>query len=170
MRSPLAATGALAIFLSLSAVIVVALDDSSAFFIEVSEPQSNQDPPSCDAPGIPYTNVPHPVGNAIREDVDRGPGDPPLSSTEHRFADADGAIRVPYQFNTSSRYANISIHEVVGHVHSRSGFDVVVIEMNRLTTGASSSIRPDAYFDTRENITFPKRSNNSSKWSEMELQ
>jgi hypothetical protein len=168
MRSR-AVAALLASFLSLTLVGIHAFDDSSAFIIEVSEPQSNADPSSCDAPDIPYSNVAHPIGNAIRE-VDRGPGDPPLASTEHRFSDADGTTRVPYQFNTSSRYANISIHEVVGHVHSRSGFDVVVIEMNRLTTGASSSIRPDSYFDTRENLSFPMRSNNASMWSEIERQ
>jgi hypothetical protein len=168
MRSLVVATW-VAIFLSINAVGIHAFDDSSAFFIEVSDPQSYSDPPSCDAPEIPYTYVPPPVGNTIM-DVDRGPGDPPLASTEHRFSDADGDIRVPYQFNTSSRYANLSIHEVVGYVHSRRGFDVVVLEMNRLTTSASSSIRPDSYFDTQENISFPMRSNNSSKWSEIDLQ
>jgi hypothetical protein len=170
MRNPVASPFALVIFVSLAAIIIHAFDDSSAFTIEFSESQSNADSPSCDAPTIPYTNVPHPVGNAIRQDFDRGPGDPPLASTEHRFPDAYGNVRVPYQFNTSSRYANLSIHEVLGHVHSRSGFDVVVIEMNRLTTGTSSSIRPDAYFNTRENISFPMRSNNSSKWNETDLQ
>jgi hypothetical protein len=148
MRRPPAAFPLLAAFLPFILYCVHAFDDSSSFTIEFSEPLSDPVPSSsCDAPPVNgYIGVPPPVGNAIR-DADRGPGDPPLSSTQHRFADADGATAVPYQFNTSSRYANFSIHEVVGHVHSRSGFDVVVLEMNRLTTGVSTSIRPEEFFD-----------------------
>jgi hypothetical protein len=142
-----AATPLLAAFLSIILYRINAFDDSSSFTIEVSQPLSDPDPSSCgDAPGQVYTAIPYPTGNAIR-DTDRGPGDPPLSSTQHRFADADGSTRVPYQFNTSSRYTNLSIHEVVGHVYSTNGFDVVVLEMNRLTTGVSTSIRPEDYFD-----------------------
>jgi hypothetical protein len=149
MRRLPAATPLLAAFLSIILYRISAFDDTSSFTIEVSEPLSHIDPSSCDDPGQDYTGVPYPTGNAIR-DTDRGPGDPPLSSTQHRFADADGATRVPYQFNTSSRYTNLSIHEVVGHVYSANGFDVVVLEMNRLTTGVSTSIRPEDYFDGSE--------------------
>ncbi len=159
MRLLPAAFPLLGAFLSFILYSINAFDDSSSFTIEFSEPLSDPVPPSsCDAPPPnDYTSIPPPVGNAIR-DVDRGPGDPPLSSTQHRFADADGATAVPYQFNTSSRYTNLSIHEVVGHVHSRSGFDVVVLEMNRLTTGVSTSIRPEEYFDGGEREYYPNAS------------
>jgi hypothetical protein len=167
MRRPPATCLHLAVVLSLFAHGIIAFDDSNAFTIELSEPvSSDRDLSSCDAPpDIPYTAVPPPVGHAIR-DMDRGPGDPPLASTEHRFADDS----FPFQFNTSSRYANLSIHEVVGHIRSRGGFDVVVLEMNRLTTGVSTSIRPDAYFDDRETISSPMRSNNMTSWSDIDLQ
>jgi hypothetical protein len=158
MRRLPAAFPLLAAFLPFILYCAHAVDDSSSFTIEFSEPLSDPVPPSsCDAPVIDYIGVPPPVGNAIRE-ADRGPGDPPLSSTEHRFADADGATALPYQFNTSSRYANLSIHEVVGHVYSRSGFDVVVLEMNRLTTGVSTSIRPEDYFDGERDYYYPNAS------------
>jgi hypothetical protein len=169
MRLPLGELLCIGI-LSLISCGIHAFDDSSAFTIEVSEPISDSNSPSCDAPVTAYIPVPYPVGTDIR-DIDRGPGDPPLASTEHRFTEGRyDDPKVPYQFNTSSRFANISIHEVVGHIHSRGGFDVVVLEMNRLTTGVSSSIRPDTYFDTPETISFPMRSNNISSWSEVDLQ
>ena len=156
--------------LSLISCGIHAFDDSSAFTIEVSEPISDSDLPSCDAPEAVYMPAPYPLGNDIR-DIDRGPGDPPLASTQHRFTEGRyDDPEVPFQFNTSSRFANISIHEVVGYIHSRGGFDVVVLEMNRLATGVSSSIRPDSYFETVENISFPMRSNNISSWSEVDLQ
>jgi hypothetical protein len=170
MRRSLHITSLVLIALSIIVYSILAFDDSSAFTIEFSDSLSHSDPPSCDAPeNPPYSSIPYPVGNMIRE-VDRGPSDPPLSSTEHTFANADGEFGPPSLFNISSRYANLSIHEVVGHVVSRSGFDVVVLEMNRLTTGATTSILPEQYFDTRENITSRLRSNNVSSWSERDLQ
>jgi hypothetical protein len=142
---------------------VNAFEDSSAFTIEFSEPQSNPADPlshtSCYPvnPNTlpPYDNFAPPIGVAIR-DIDRGPGDPPLASTEHSFV---AAASIPHQWNTSSRYVNLSIHEVVGHIHSRRGYDVVVLEMNRLTTAVSTSIQPSDYIATPEECQSPLRSN-----------
>ena len=137
---------------------VNAFDDSSAFTIEFSEPQSNPVDPRSNTscyphPLPPYDNIAPPIGAAIRE-IDRGPGDPPMASTEHSFV---AAASIPHQWNTSSRYVNMSIHEVVGHIHSRRGYDVVVLEMNRLTTAVSTSIQPSDYIATREELQYLER-------------
>ena len=156
-----------AIFVLLIALCIVrAFDDSASFTIEFSEPQSNPDPPSpsCSLYPPPYDNIPQPIGVAIR-DIDRGPGDPPMTSTQHSFV---AAASIPHQWNTSSRYANISIHEVVGHIHSRGGYDVVVLEMNRLTTAVSTTIHPSDYIATREDLRYPARSNGRSSWSDQD--
>ena len=86
-----------------------------------------------------------------------------MTSTQHSFV---AAASIPHQWNTSSRYANISIHEVVGHIHSRGGYDVVVLEMNRLTTAVSTTIHPSDYIATREDLRYPARSNGRSSWSD----
>jgi hypothetical protein len=163
-RSPYLLSYFFAICVLHIAIAVRALDDSSAFTIEFSEPQSNPDPPSCALYPRPYDNIAPPIGVAIR-DIDRGPGDPPMASTEHSFV---AAASIPHQWNTSSRYVNLSIHEVVGHIHSRRGYDVVVLEMNRLTTAVSTSIQPSDYIATREELQYPLRSNGIPSWSDQE--